>query len=161
MRRAVLMGVGLAMVAAACGRVGSQGSTAPVAPAPAPALAPGADAADTAAGLAGEEADFVGVWAERPDLCGGGQTWRFTHERLSAANGVSCAVEGAARSAEGWSVQALCTASGAPRPAAVTLSTAGPAPATGVTVSGGPFGTPVSLVRCTPPLSAAVGGSGT
>jgi len=146
--RSTLPAVALLLITAACDR--------PSEPAPA-STAQTPPSAPAAASEAAAEADFVGVWAATPELCGRNDTWRFTPERLATAGGVSCAIEGAARSADGWRLQAVCTAEGPPGPADLTLAMVPPPPSSSMTVSGGPFGTPVTLVRCTPPLSGAPG----
>lgn len=100
-------------------------------------------------------ADFVGVWAARSEDCSRNQTWRFTPDRLAAAGGTNCAIEGAARAPQGWRLQASCTSGGVSRPSQLDL-VIDAAAGGGMTVAGGPFGGPVSLVRCTPPLNAPV-----
>lgn len=98
-------------------------------------------------------AEFVGVWAARPEDCARNQTWRFTPDRLAAPGGVNCAIEGAARAPQGWRLQASCNSQGVSRPSELDLATAAEAESD-MTLAGGPFGGPVALVRCTPPLSA-------
>jgi len=151
MRLASLVGVSLLSAVAACDGPRRADASADSTESPAPA----ADASAAVPAESSAEVDFVGVWAASPEFCGRNDTWRFTPERLATAGGVSCAIEGAARSAQGWSLQAVCTAEGPPAPAALTLATVGPPPASVMTVQGGPFATPVTLTRCTPPLSAA------
>lgn len=113
----------------------------------APAAADAASAAPTSAA-----ADFVGVWAARAEDCGRNQTWRFTPDRLAAAGGTNCAIQGAARAPQGWRLQASCTSAGVSQPSQLDLALED-GPDGGMTIAGGPFGGPVALVRCTPPLS--------
>ena len=99
------------------------------------------------------QADFVGVWAATPDACHRNETWRITADRLAAAGGVTCAIEGAARAPAGWAVQARCA--GASDSQSTNLQFSGPTPEGSMAVSGGPFAPPAVLVRCTPPLTGA------
>lgn len=113
----------------------------------APSATDAASAAPTSAA-----ADFVGVWAVRPEDCGRNQTWRFTPDRLAAAGGMNCAIQGAARAPQGWRLQASCTNAGVSQPSQLDLAM-NEGGDSGMTITGGPFGGPVALVRCTPPLS--------
>lgn len=110
-----------------------------------------ATASAPAAAPAPAQADFVGVWAATPEQCHRNETWRITADRLAAAGGVTCAIEGAARSASGWAVQARCAGTGAPQAASLAFSA--PTAEGAMTVSGGPFAPAATLVRCTPPLT--------
>ncbi len=141
----------LCLTLASCGRVNEAESAAGRAAETAEQAAE-----DTVAEPSPAEAEFVGVWAPSAEQCGQGETWRITPERLATGAGVSCAIEGAARSGPGWTLQAQCTARGGAAAASVLTLTPDPTPpSTSMTVTGGPFGTPATVVRCTPPLSAA------
>lgn len=142
----------LAGTLAACGQGEGSGRVVERGAAPSAASTDAAANAAAATTPASAAADFVGVWALQAEQCARNRTWRFTADRL-AADGVNCAIEGAARAPQGWRLQASCTVQGQPRPAQLDLAL-DEVPAGGMTLSGGPFGQPVSLVRCTPPLNA-------
>lgn len=108
-----------------------------------PAPAPGA----TAPARPAEPASYVGRWAARPELCQAG-AWTFEPGGVTTAGEVACDFQEVAPEASGWRVKATCVAQAPPQAHDFSLTLTDPAPPQSMTVTGGPWDGPVTLVRC-------------
>lgn len=114
------------------------------APAPAPAPTPPAAPAPTTA-----QPSYVGRWAVSLAACQAGG-WEFTKDSVGTAGEVSCQFDKVTPRAGGYAIDAQCTAQAPPELRSFTLAFAGVGPAETMTVAGGPWDGPVTLVRCPP-----------
>ena len=113
----------------------------------------GADAPENApppvASMASADAPlrFVGLWAVSEAMCAE-PAWRFRAEEVSTLGEVHCAFTEVAPTADGYAINAMCTAEAPPAPYTISLSLT-EAPRT-MTISGGPWVASTQLVYCAP-----------
>ncbi len=88
---------------------------------------------------------YVGLWATTSEGCAN-PSWRFEPTRMSTEGEVSCEFQNVAMTANGYDVQASCTAESAPTPYNIQLSFAESARA--MMVAGGPWQAGTALVHC-------------
>jgi len=127
---------------AACGErpAGQVSEAAPAASAAPPTAAP----APTPA-----QPSYVGRWAVSLAACQTGG-WEFRKDSVGTAGEVSCEFRKVTPKADGYAIDAQCTAQAPPELKSFTLTFAGVGPAETMTVAGGPWSGPVALVRCPP-----------
>ncbi|WP_041373506.1 hypothetical protein [Phenylobacterium zucineum] len=138
MRSALLLIPLLAL--GACERAAGPPETTAVVEDAEPAAAPGAEPAF-------RPASFVGRWAAEPGLCADG-AWLFRTDGVSTAGEVSCAFRSVTATASGYRIDATCAAEGEETSSEITLAMTDPAPPQSMTVSGGPWAGPITLMRC-------------
>ncbi|HEY9236214.1 MULTISPECIES: hypothetical protein [Phenylobacterium] len=129
---------------AGCGQETRTASATP-APVPAPVPAPAPAVAPPTA----TRPDYVGHWAVSLAGCQAGG-WDFRRDSVGTAGEVSCAFKKVTPTTEGYAIDAECTAQAPPELKSFTLVFSGVGPAETMTVAGGPWGSPVALIRCPP-----------
>ncbi|HVI33395.1 hypothetical protein [Phenylobacterium sp.] len=152
--RRVLHALGLCLVLAACGREAAAPEPVAAAPEPAPAAGPAPTTAVTAD--VAQPAAYVGRWAATPALCAEG-AWMFEPGRVATAGEVSCDFTTVTPQAAGYQVGAKCLAEGTAEPQTFQLALAGAGAAQRMTVTGGPWSGPITLMRC-PDVTRSSGG---
>lgn len=90
---------------------------------------------------------YVGRWASEPANCAAG-AWRFEARRLATAGEVSCDFDEVSATPGGYRISARCIAQAPPERQTFSLTFEGPPDAQRMTVAGGPWSGPISLVRC-------------
>jgi hypothetical protein len=90
---------------------------------------------------------FIGMWAPARTACGHA-SWTMTAERLQSPGAVHCAVTTVTPTLAGYTINSACSSGGADTPGRIVVTMNGGQPAQGMTLQGGPFAEPVSLVRC-------------
>lgn len=90
--------------------------------------------------------NFAGAWARTAAECRR-QPWRLSVTRVTGPGGVDCGIEQLDSTLAGYTAHSTCTANGVATPGRIVL-TVGAAQTGTLTLSQGPFGEPVSLVRC-------------
>jgi hypothetical protein len=90
---------------------------------------------------------FVGVWAAARSECGHA-AWTMTPQRLQSPATVRCAIGTATPTLAGYTLHSSCSSGGVDMPGRIVVTMNGGSPAQGMTLQGGPFTEPVSLVRC-------------
>lgn len=153
MRRA-LYALGLCLVLAGCGPEPRAAEKAATASEPAPAAGPAPTTAVTAD--VPQPAPYVGRWAATPELCADG-AWMFEPGRVATAGEVSCDFATVTPQGAGYRVGAKCLAEGVAEPETFGLALAGAGAAQRMTVTGGPWTGPVTLMRC-PEATRSSGG---
>lgn len=94
-----------------------------------------------------ERASYIGRWAATPELCSDG-AWAFEEARVVTAGEVACDFQEVTPIATGYEVSATCWAEGPPQAGTFMLTLTDPAPPQTMSVTGGPWAGPVTLVRC-------------
>jgi hypothetical protein len=140
----VWAGMGVALLLAACDRPhGIYAETAKEAARPTPSLA----------AAAGAPLGYVGRWASSTQACAS-RAWVFSPGKLTTPAGAACDIVGATPTTGGYSANSSCTAAnGNSQPGrlvmTITHPVAGHANTTySMTISEGPFGGPINLIRC-------------
>jgi hypothetical protein len=72
----------------------------------------------------------------------------MTPDRLQSPGAVRCAVGTVTPTLAGYTLHSACSSGGADTPGRIVVTMNGGSPAQGMTLQGGPFAEPVSLVRC-------------
>lgn len=119
----------------------------PPAPAPeAPAPDPG-PLAESQALAAPDPATrrYIGAWAVDRRICAN-PAWRFGADQITTSGEVHCDFTSVREVEGGYAIAASCTAEAPPEPYEIQLALGDPEQ--GMTLSGGPWGAPVRLVRC-------------
>lgn len=142
MRRA-LYALGLCLAVAGCGQEAPGPDR--TATEPAPAAGPAPTTALTAD--VPQPAPYVGRWAATAALCADG-AWMFEPGRVATAGEVSCDFTTVTPQGAGYQVSAKCLSEGAAEPQTFQLAMAGAGSARSMTVTGGPWAGPITLMRC-------------
>lgn len=143
--RHALHALGLCLVLAACGREAADPGTPAVAPEPPTAAGPAPTTAVTSD--VPQPAPYVGRWAATAALCAHG-AWMFEPGRVATAGEVSCDFTTVRPQGAGYQISAKCLSEGTAEPQVFQLALAGAGPAQSMTVTGGPWAGPTTLVRC-------------
>lgn len=88
--------------------------------------------------------NYVGRWAVNADNCVS-HPWTFAKASLAAGDGTVCDIAGAERSPAGFSLPGICRRPDGDLPGRLLLTFAG---VDSMTLTGGPYRQPVTLVRC-------------
>lgn len=120
---------------------------APLTPAPEPVPVPAAGPPEPPPAA---KPGFVGRWAASPELCEAG-AWSFEEQRVSTAGEVSCEFGAVMRTPTGYDVQAQCVAEAPAQPYTFSLALEDAPTPSSMTVTGGPWGGPITLMRCPQP----------
>lgn len=88
--------------------------------------------------------NYVGRWAVTPANCAA-HPWTFDKISLAAGDGTVCQIASAERSPAGYSLPGICKRPDGELPGRLLLTFAG---VDSMTLTGGPYKNPVTLVRC-------------
>jgi hypothetical protein len=102
-----------------------------------------------AAPLTPQPPSYVGRWAVSLAACQNG-AWEFTRDRVGTAGEVSCQFDKVTPNPSGYAIEAQCVAQAPPELQSFTLAFTGVGPAETMTITGGPWSGPITLVRCPP-----------
>ena len=106
-----------------------------------------APATPSASAMVRGQHDFVGRWAASADACGQA-AWTMTPQRLQSPGAFQCSISQLSPTMAGYTVNGGCSQGGASTPGRVVMTLVGGPPATGMTLTDGPFVEPLTLVRC-------------
>ena len=100
-----------------------------------------------ASGVVDGQPAFVGRWAASAADCGR-TAWTMTAARLQSPGALACSVSQVTPTMAGYTAYSGCSTGGADMPGRVVMTLSGGPPPAALTLTGGPFAEPVSLVRC-------------
>ncbi len=98
---------------------------------------------------AGAPAGYVGHWAASAAGCDA-RAWILTKEHLLSPDGTGCDIVGADPTPAGYSASSFCSGPklAQPKSGRMVLTLTGPGAGDSLSISEGPFGGAISLVRC-------------
>lgn len=137
-RRQAALAIVAALTLAACSEQPAQQAQTPP-PATAPPTAPPTP----------QPPSYVGRWAVSLAACQNG-AWEFAKDRVGTAGEVSCQFDKVTPNPSGYAIEAQCVAQAPPELQSFTLAFTGVGPAETMTITGGPWSGPITLVRCPP-----------